>query len=181
MGQGWKTAHSAMLDVPLVCREEEGTPAHAFTVLPYTLHILLMIIKPLREVCQGQGPDTHLEFRSASQNSLWEIEKMATMLSSFSHEEEASVPHLLAGNGLEPYSGRQDMADVASCESRHPSAWQLLLLWFRQHGNTCEQVQERVLGEEGRWCSHTQCPGDSQPTPRNKATLLANSWPQAHE
>ena len=105
VGQGWKTTQSTMLDVPLVCREKEGMPKHMFMIWLYTLHILLTIITPVSEVCQGQESDVRLEFRFASQNFLWEIEKMTTMLSSFSQEEEVSVPQLLVWNGLVPCSG----------------------------------------------------------------------------
>lgn len=50
-GQGWKTAHSTMLDAALVCRETEGMDLHACTVHSHDTHFL-MIIKPVSEVCQ---------------------------------------------------------------------------------------------------------------------------------
>ena len=103
------------------------------------------------------------------------MEKIATVLSSLSHEAEESVPLILIWNGPVAESGQQNgRCAVVSPEPKSQRAMQLLLLWLWQPRDMGEQVQGSLLrGEETVGHKHTwpcRQPANPQRLPTSSPT-----------
>ena len=111
------------------------------------------------------------------------MEKIATVLSSFSHEAEESVPLILMWNGPVAESGQQNgRCAVVSPEPKSQRAMPLLLLWLWQPRDMGEQVQGSLLWggrRDGGPQTRVALPTAGQPP--ETTNQQPNGWPQTHE